>query len=145
MADRGIRKVALAIGLGWAEVAEIDELGLTGAVKLAMHRAVAQILLPFDELIIDGNYDFFPEDQRAKTIIKADATVAAVSAASIIAKVARDNWMRAEAAKQFPSYGFERHVGYGTVLHREMLRLHGVCELHRRSFTPVKQLLEQRA
>ncbi|HEY1835504.1 MAG TPA: ribonuclease HII [Candidatus Saccharimonadales bacterium] len=132
-----------AIGLGWVWPLEIDELGLTAAVGLAMRRALDQITIAWDKLIIDGNYNFFPDDPRAKAIIKADATVPAVSAASIVAKVARDQWMAGEATRQFPGYRFDKHVGYGTALHQAMLQTYGVCTLHRRSFKPIKVLLEQ--
>lgn len=131
---------ALAIGLGWVTSAEVDSIGLTEAVRLAMQRALAEIKIAFDEIIIDGNYNFFPEDVRAKAVIKADSTVPAVSAASIIAKVARDQWM-ANAARKFPAYKFDQHVGYGTKLHLEMLKLHGVCALHRKSYKPIQQLM----
>lgn len=131
---------ALAIGLGWVQPAEIDAIGLTAAVKLAMERAFAAITIAYDELIIDGNYNFFPENPKAKAVIKADDSVPAVSAASIVAKVARDNYMAKIAAK-YPEYGFDRHVGYGTALHLERLKLHGVSNLHRRSFKPVRALV----
>lgn len=142
-----IRSEALAFGVGWASVEEIDRLGLTEAVRLAMHRAVfeaeatAQQLAT--ELIVDGSFNFFAGDERARTLIDADASVPEVSAASILAKVARDRWMAGIAAKEFPVYGFERHVGYGTALHREQLRTHGVSRLHRRSFRPIKEFLER--
>ena len=131
---------AEAYGLGWVWPNEIDQLGLTAAVELAMRRAVEQITADYDELIIDGNYNFFPEEPRAKAIIKADDLVPAVSAASIIAKVARDNYME-ELAVQYPEYGFEKHVGYGTALHIERLKLHGVSDQHRRSYKPIQALL----
>jgi ribonuclease HII len=137
-----ITSEALSFGLGWASPAEIDSIGLTRAVGLAMRRALIGISPAFDELIIDGNYNFFPHESRARAVVKADTFVPAVSAASIIAKVARDNWMASEAARQFPEYFFERHAGYGTALHREMLARHGVCALHRRSFKPIQSLLE---
>lgn len=134
---------ARAAGLGWVSAAEVDELGLTAAVALAMERAVAETLaidVVVDEIIIDGNFNFLATDVRARALIKADLTVPAVSAASIIAKVARDTWM-AEAAVRFPTYGFERHVGYGTALHRAALAKHGICELHRKSYKPIQQIL----
>ncbi len=137
--DVAIRKVA-AVGLGWVAPVEVDELGLTEAVRLAMQRALSEISQPYTEIIIDGNYNFLENNPRAHALVKADASVPAVSAASIVAKVARDNWMR-EAAKQYAVYGFEKHVGYGTKLHKEMLHLHGVCELHRRSYAPVREVL----
>ncbi len=132
---------AIAIGLGWVEPAEIDDLGLTEAVRLAMQRALEQITTDYDEIIIDGNLNFFPENPKAKSLIKADDTVPAVSAASIVAKVARDKYM-AEIAGKYPDYGFANHVGYGTVLHLERLKLHGISDQHRQSFKPVAALLQ---
>ncbi|HVV26152.1 MAG TPA: ribonuclease HII [Candidatus Saccharimonadales bacterium] len=132
---------ALAVGLGWVRPAELDKLGLTAAVKLAMERALAHLTMEYDELIIDGNLNFFPENPRAKALIRADDSVPAVSAASIVAKVARDAYM-AEIAAKYPDYGFEKHVGYGTALHLERLRLHGVSDLHRLSFKPVRALIQ---
>ena len=140
MADE-IQKYAVSIGLGWVQPAELDELGLTEAVRLAMRRALEQITVDYDEIVIDGNINFFPDNPKAKAVIKADDTVPTVSAASIIAKVARDNFM-AEIANKYPDYGFERHVGYGTAFHLERLKLHGVSQLHRRSFKPVAALLQ---
>jgi ribonuclease HII len=134
-----IRRQALAVGLGWVTPAEVDALGLTAAVGLAMQRAIEQITIAYDAIIIDGNINFLIENPKASAIIKADMSVQAVSAASIVAKVARDNYM-AEIAQQYPQYGFERHVGYGTALHLERLRRHGASAMHRQSFKPVKLL-----
>jgi ribonuclease HII len=135
-----IRKRALAIGLGWVAPQEVDVLGLTEAVRLAMERAMAEIRIPYDEIIIDGNYNFLKKDKKSRCIIKADDTIAAVSAASIVAKVARDQYMGMVAA-QYPGYYFERHVGYGTRAHVGALEALGVCDLHRRSFAPIQALL----
>jgi ribonuclease HII len=132
---------AAAVGIGWVEVAEVDALGLTQAVRLAMQRAIEKINCTFDEIIVDGNLNFLSDDPRAKSLIKADATVPAVSAASIVAKVARDNWMSKEAAREFPQYAFDKHVGYGTALHSAMLQEYGVCALHRLSFKPIQAAL----
>jgi len=132
---------AVAIGIGWVAAEEVDELGLSGAVKLAMQRAFEQITGDYDEIIIDGNVNFLAENPKAKAVIKADDSVPAVSAASIIAKVARDNFM-VERATAYPDYGFDKHVGYGTALHLEKLKLYGTCELHRLSFKPVRALLQ---
>jgi ribonuclease HII len=132
---------AIAIGLGWVTPAEVDELGLTLAVGLAMKRALEQVTAAYDEIIIDGNCNFFPENPKARAVIKADDSVPAVSAASIIAKVARDNYM-AEIAAKYPDYGFESHVGYGTALHYERLKLHGISDLHRLSFKPIQALVQ---
>jgi ribonuclease HII len=136
-----IRLWASAIGIGWVEPSEIDAIGLTAAVGLAMRRALEQITADYDEIIIDGNFNFFPDNPKARAVIKADATIPAVSAASIVAKVARDNYMT-QSADKYPDYGFERHVGYGTALHLEKLKLHGISDLHRRSFKPVRALVQ---
>jgi ribonuclease HII len=136
--DIKIRAKAKAFGIGWVSSEEVDALGLTGAVRLAMDRAVAEIPKTYDEIIIDGNYNFLAHLPKTSTLIKADDKIPAVSAASIIAKVARDNWMATKAAQQFPLYGFERHVGYGTALHRAAIELHGICDLHRRCFAPIR-------
>jgi ribonuclease HII len=141
VADAGIRSVALAIGLGWADAGMIDQYGLTYAVRLAMRQALEQISIEYEQIIIDGQYNFLSHDSRAVTLIKADNKIPAVSAASIVAKVARDNYMRAICA-DYPDYGFEHNVGYGTELHLERLQEHGVSQLHRRSFLPVRTLLE---
>jgi ribonuclease HII len=137
-----IRLTAQGLGLGWVTAAEIDAVGLTAAVGLAIRRALEQVAVAYDQVIIDGNLNFLSGNPKAKAVIKADATIPAVSAASIVAKVARDQYM-AEIAGQYPDYGFDRHVGYGTALHLERLRLHGVSDLHRRPFKPVRQVLVQ--
>lgn len=136
-----ISATALAFGIGWVEPHELDDIGLTAAVGLAMQRAMDQITIEYDELIVDGNLNYFPDNPRATAIIKADDTVPAVSAASIIAKVARDSYMSNIAHSKFPEYAFDRHVGYGTSLHQQMLTLYGASELHRRSFRPVRAIL----
>ena len=139
--DQIIQKQALAVGLGWVTPAEIDEHGLTAAVRLAMQRALEQIKLDYDEVVVDGEYNFLKDSPKTRAVIKADATVPAVSAASIVAKVARDNFMT-KLADEYPDYGFDRHVGYGTALHLEKLKLHGVSDLHRCSFQPIQNLLQ---
>jgi ribonuclease HII len=135
-----IHKRALAVGLGWVEPHEIDTVGLTRAVGLAMERALAQITMYFEELIIDGNCNFFPFEPRARAVVKADDSVSAVSAASIVAKVARDNYM-ANLGEKYAGYGFDKHVGYGTAAHIAALKNLGVTDLHRRSYKPVRQFL----
>lgn len=133
------------VGLGWASAQEIDKIGLTLATKNAMAAALSNITADYDEIIIDGNYNYLlalgrtSHISRVKALVNADGLIPAVSAASIIAKVARDNHMY-EQAKQFPLYQFEKHAGYGTRLHHEMLKLHGSCELHRLSYKPLQAL-----
>ena len=99
--------------------------------------------LPFDEIIIDGTSNFLVGtalEDLVSVLPKADAKIKEVSAASIIAKVARDNYM-IEISKKYPEYGFEKHVGYGTALHRELLAKYGPCKEHRQSFKPVAKLI----
>lgn len=139
--DVKIRGKALAIGLGWVPSRELDAVGLTQAVRLAMERAIAAITVPYERIIIDGNYNFLAGFPQSETLIGADDIVAEVSAASIIAKVARDHFMF-EAASQYPGYGFDSHVGYATPAHLAALQAQGICELHRRSFQPVQKYLD---
>lgn len=127
-------------GLGWVSAAEIDSYGLTWAVKTAMTRALAAVTAEYDEIIVDGNINYLAEDARARCLIRADDLVPAVSAASIIAKVARDRYM-AELGEQYAGYGFANHVGYGTAEHRAALKRLGVSDVHRASFRPIRELL----
>lgn len=129
----------LAYGLGWVNNQEVDSLGLTKAVGLAMERAVQAAGMEADRIIIDGSYNFLPDHSNVTTMVKADASQPSVSAASILAKVGRDNWMT-QADQRFPGYGFAAHVGYGTAAHRLALQTLGTCELHRLSFKPIAAL-----
>jgi ribonuclease HII len=140
--DTKIRRQAVAFGLGWVTPAELDQIGLTEAVRLAMQRAITEVRAEYDEIVVDGNYNYLSELPGSRCLVKADDSVASVSAASIIAKVARDNYMRQVAALAHPAYQFDRHVGYGTPLHAEALRLNGICDLHRKTFAPVRALLD---
>lgn len=142
--DVKIRATAFGFGVGWASVEEINQLGMTEAVRLAMHRAVAEIKIAFERIIIDGNYNYFathPMCDRAETLVAADQKIPAVSAASIIAKVARDAHMTS-LASTYPGFGFERHVGYATRAHRLALRAHGATDIHRLNFRQVKTVLQ---
>lgn len=136
-----IEQNAVAIGLGWVEAPDIDRLGITTAVKMAMERALQQISIRYDEIIIDGHINFLEHYPESKALIKADDSIPSVSAASIVAKVARDKFMT-EITDKYPSYGFEQHVGYGTALHLERLKLYGVTDLHRMSFKPIHALIQ---
>ncbi len=143
-----ILKYSPAYGLGWVTAPELDQYGLARSLMIATRRAVKQVLAgktKFERIVIDGTVNFLkntPLEDRVTTFKKADLTVKAVSAASIIAKVARDEYMT-QIATQYPVYGFEKHVGYGTALHRENLQKHGICPEHRQSFRPVKEIMAQ--
>ncbi len=136
-ADLLIRDLLLDYGLGWVTSEEIDEIGLTKAVRLAMQRAVYQINEDYSEIIIDGNYNYLLDNPRTKCQVKADATIPSVCAASILAKVARDNYL-IEMSENYPEYGFDRHVGYGTKDHIAALAKFGPTKHHRMSFKPMQ-------
>jgi ribonuclease HII len=136
-----IRRDAAGFGLGWVSADEIDEVGLAAALRLATIRAVEQVKTPYHEIIIDGTINFLKETAKGQyvtTLPKADLLIQSVSAASIIAKVARDNYM-ASQDDVYPGYGFSSHVGYGTAVHRASIDALGVTPLHRLSFAPLKK------
>jgi ribonuclease HII len=136
-----VRESGAQIGLGWVTAAEVDEFGLTKAVRLAMQRALEKIDASKARVIIDGNLNFLAHLPNTEALIKADDSVPAVSAASIVAKVARDNYMM-ELAEQYPDYNFDKHVGYGTAAHIAALQQFGVTPEHRKSYKPIKALLQ---
>ncbi len=131
-----IRQCALAYGVGRAEVEEIDELNILRASHLAMQRAVAALLIEPEVIYVDGN--LLPRFAiPAVAVVKGDTRVPEISAAAIIAKVARDREM-VELARRFPGYGMEKHKGYATAEHLAALDRLGSCALHRKSFRPVR-------
>ena len=135
-----IRNHALAWAVASASVAEIDNLNILHASMLAMHRAATMLKPRPSRALVDGNR--CPGlDCPAEAVIGGDATVPCISAASILAKVARDaEMLRLHAL--YPEYGLDRHKGYPTPQHLAALEIHGIREIHRRSFAPVRRLLD---
>ena len=130
-----IRAKALCCSIAQASVEEIDRLNILQATLLAMRRAVLGLRLKPVMVLVDGNR--LPVlDVPAEAIVKGDALVPAISAASILAKVQRDRWC-AQIDSDYPEYGFAGHKGYGTAAHLAALRTHGATVLHRRTFAPV--------
>jgi ribonuclease HII len=134
-----IRAKALCCSIAQASVEEIDRLNILQATMLAMRRAVEGLRLKPRLVLVDGNR--IPLlDVPAQAIVKGDALVGAISAASILAKVHRDRWCQ-DFDQQYPQYGFAAHKGYGTAQHLAALRAHGACPEHRTSFSPVAEML----
>lgn len=135
-----LERHALALSTGRAEAWEIDLLGLTRAIRLALERALRGFPIQPDYLLLDFMRPL-PEGLPCEAIVKGDDLCYSIAAASIVAKVMRDRWMR-DADRRFPGYGFARHKGYATFRHREALKRLGPCPIHRRSFAPVRALLD---
>jgi ribonuclease HII len=136
-----IRERAIGWSVAYATVEEIDAINILQASLLAMRRAVEQLAVPLDQVLVDGAHCpqvAFP----VRAVVDGDARIKAISAASILAKVTRDAEM-VTLHRAHPQYGFDRHKGYPTVEHLSALRLHGVSIVHRRSFEPVRVLLER--
>ncbi len=127
-----IKKNAIAYGIAFADHREIDDINILQATYLAMERAIAQLTVKPDFALIDGNRakDF---GLPVKTVVHGDSLSASIAAASILAKVTRDDWME-KAALQYPQYQFEVHKGYGTKAHYEALDQYGPCQIHRMTF-----------
>ncbi len=134
-----IRAKALCCSVAQASVEEIDTINILQATLLAMRRAVEGLRLKPALVLVDGNR--LPTlGMRAEAIVKGDSKVAAISAASILAKVTRDRWC-VEFDVQYPQYGFAQHKGYGTAQHLLALQTHGACPQHRKTFSPVAKVL----
>lgn len=135
-----IKKNAISWSLGSASVEEIDEINILNATMLAMLRAVTRLHIEPAVVLVDGNKT--PDlDCIAYALIKGDQWQESISAASILAKVERDRQML-ELDHEYPQYGFARHKGYPTKLHIEILEAEGICPVHRKSFGPVKKLVQ---
>ena len=149
--DEAIREQSAAWALGWVSAGELDEVGMSQALRLATRRAVTKIQaqckannVAFDEIIIDGTVNFLADtalEQYVTVMAKADGLIPSVSAASIIAKVARDQFM-AEQDAVYPGYGFASNAGYGVAKHRAAIERLGVTPLHRLSFAPLAKYVE---
>jgi ribonuclease HII len=137
-----IRRDALAWSIAWADVEEIDRLNILGATMLAMRRAVAGLKIRPQEVQVDGNRRPSLEDLTDKItpIVRGDSLVPAISAASILAKTARDAAM-CQLALQYPDYAFEVHKGYPTARHLAILKRLGPTPIHRRSFSPIRDAI----
>jgi ribonuclease HII len=141
--DAVIRARALAVGLGWVSADELNDRGLSWAVKQSGLRALAELAAAFDVVVLDGSHNYLrdalADGQISETHVKADQKVAPVAAASVIAKVARDRYM-IELAAQYPGYGFETHKGYGAKLHRQAIDELGMIDgIHRTSWKPFRE------
>ena len=127
-----VKEHALAYGIGEASETEIDEINILQATFLAMRRAVEALQIPADYALVDGNrIQGLPVP--AETVIGGDGKVLSIAAASILAQVTRDRYMR-DMAAQYPEYGFEKHKGYGTKAHYAAIEQYGICPLHRKTF-----------
>ena len=127
-----IKEKAVAYSVAMASEKEIDEINILQATFLAMSRAVNSLSVKPDFVLVDGNRD--PKlGIKTETVIKGDALSASIAAASVLAKVTRDRYML-EMCKQYPQYMFEKHKGYGTKLHYEMIEKYGISDIHRKSF-----------
>ena len=152
--DVEIREKAAAWALGWVSARELDGVGMSQALRLATRRAVEQVQaqcrqqnLAFSEIIIDGKVNFLcgtALERYVTAMAKADGLVPSVSAASIVAKVARDQFM-AEQAAVYPGYGFASNAGYGVAKHRVAIERLGVTPLHRLSFAPLAKYADNKA
>lgn len=137
-----ILSTCISFGIGIVSVPCIDDINILQASLLAMHQALSRLRVCPDIALIDGNQKISrPLSCPQETLVDGDARCLSIAAASIVAKVARDRLM-ASLDRDYPHYQFSSHKGYGTALHRKMLAAHGVTVHHRRSFAPVKMMLE---
>ena len=135
-----IHQQALAVAIGRANVTEIDQLNILWASMLAMHRAVDALVIRPEFVVVDGNR--LPKwDYDGQAVVKGDQRMTCISAASIIAKVTRDRDM-SDLASVYPDYGFNQHKGYPTALHKAALARYGATDQHRKTFAPVKAVLD---
>jgi len=141
-----IKKHAVYLETGWVSAEEVSRVGLSEALRLATRRAVKKVKTSdFSEIIIDGTQNFLQGtslENQVTTLKKADLLIKEVSAAAIFAKVERDHYMY-KLVEKYPEYGFEKHVGYGTVAHKAALEKYGVTPEHRTSYRPVAEIMQK--
>lgn len=140
---REVRRHALAFAVGYASAVEIDSINILNASLLAMRRAIERLRTTPTEILVDGKHlpEYTAHAVRLKAIVGGDDSVAEISAASILAKVCRDRLLQ-RLDRRFPDYGFAQHKGYPTAAHLQALGEHGPCVEHRRSFAPVRRVLQ---
>jgi ribonuclease HII len=138
-----IKACAVRWEVGSATVSEIEEHGIVEATFLAMRRALKHVADLSQLVLVDGNTRISKYRGLQQSVVKGDNKVYAIAAASIIAKEARDDYMRTQS-EAFPHYGFDQHVGYGTKAHLETIERFGICHLHRRNFSPISGLVDER-
>lgn len=131
-----IKETAFSWGVGFASHEEIDLIGILPSTRLAMHRALEQLVCPPEYLLLDALL-LRAVDMSQTALIKGDQRSLSIAAASVLAKTSRDAWM-STCEQQYPGYGFARHKGYGTQRHQKALCELGICPIHRRTFAPIK-------
>lgn len=131
------------VGIGVVEVEEINQYGFTWALQQSGIRAIRELPAAPDQILLDGHHDYFGEGYSCETIIDGDAKELCIAAASIVAKVHRDDLMT-KLDKQYPKYGFGSNKGYGTGAHRKALATHGPAEVHRAQWKPISDLRQRR-
>ncbi len=136
-----INQISLVTAIGLATEREIETVGILNATFLAMNRAIEDVRnsVKIGIILVDGNQSIRGLDLKQQTVVKGDSLCFAIAAASIIAKEFRDRHMRKESTNN-PHWGFDRHVGYGTAEHLAAITKHGICELHRRNFAPIRDI-----
>ena len=137
-----IIKHALTFGIGKSSVTEIDQINILQSRLIAMKRAIENLGKKPQIVLIDGNRSIPDLQIQQRLIVRGDEKVFSIAAASILAKVTRDNILK-NLHKQFPQYGFDKHKGYGTQFHFEMIQKYGPSEVHRKSFEPIKSMIAQ--
>ena len=136
-----IKTISTDVSLGIANVREIEDVGILNATFLAMNRAVAALgKIKPNLLLVDGNQRIKGQSIDQRPVVKGDSLCFSIAAASIIAKEHRDSYMR-QCSIELPHWGFDKHVGYGTADHLAAIKSHGICDLHRKNFAPIRHMI----